>query len=404
MFGSKSCIYLAIKNRYVVIRIYLNCTDMTKTFILAPDSFKESMTAEQACNAMQRGIQKALPNAVCIVVPMADGGEGTVDALVTALNGERVYLDVQGPLAHQKIHTYFGMVDGGQTAIIEMAKANGIHLLNSNERNPLMTSTYGTGQMIRHALDLGVSKIIIGLGGSVTNDAGTGMAQALGARFLDASHNDVSFGGGQLHQIISIDLFQLDPRLAQIKIVIASDVNNPLCGEQGASVIFGPQKGASLEMVKILDANLNYFSDLVESELRIHVKHLAGAGAAGGLGFGLMVFTNATIQSGAELIIQETGLAEKIAQADYVFTGEGSIDYQTKLGKTPWAVAQVAKRFNKPVIAFAGRVGNDIDALYEEGFTEIIGINEQNCDLESALKNAEKNLEDRTIDFIRKLK
>ena len=218
------------------------------------------------------------------------------------------------------------------------------------------------------------------------------MAQALGVHFLDENNNEVGLGGGQLNQVKSIDLSQIDSRLVQTKMIIASDVSNPLCGANGASAVFGPQKGASVEMVEILDANLNHFSDVVESTLGIHVKHQAGAGAAGGLSFGLMAFTGATIQSGAELIIKETGLAEKIAQADYVFTGEGSIDFQTKFGKTPWAVAQVAKRFNKPVIAFAGRVGDDIDALYDEGFNQIISINPPNTDLSAALKNAEINL------------
>lgn len=364
-----------------------------KTFVLAPDSFKESMTAEQACNAMQRGIQQIFPKAKCIHVPMADGGEGTVDALVHALNGQKVFCEVQGPLPHQKIQTYFGLVDDGQTAIMEMAKANGIDLLQREERNPLLTSTFGTGQMIRYALDLGVKKIIIGLGGSVTNDAGSGMAQALGVKFLDQFDNEIQACGGSLNQISKIDISQLDTRLKDVEILIASDVNNPLCRGNGASYVFAPQKGATPEMVKQLDANLQYFASLVESALNINVQNIAGAGAAGGLGFGLMAFAHANIQSGASLIIEQIGLAEKIAEADYVFTGEGSIDFQTKFGKTPWAVAQVAKQLNKPVYAFAGRVGDDIGPLFDEGFTQIISINEPNCDLETALKNAEKNLE-----------
>ena len=364
-----------------------------KTFVLAPDSFKESMTAEQACNAMQRGIQQIFPKAKCIHVPMADGGEGTVDALVHALNGQKVFCEVQGPLQHQKIQTYFGLVDDGQTAIMEMAKANGIDLLQREERNPLLTSTFGTGQMIRHALDLGVKKIIIGLGGSVTNDGGSGMAQALGVKFLDQLDNEIQACGGLLNQISKIDISQFDTRLKDVEILIASDVNNPLCGENGASYVFAPQKGAKAEMVKQLDTNLQHFALLVESTLNVDVQNIAGAGAAGGLGFGLMAFAHANIQSGASLVIEQIKLAEKIAEADYVFTGEGSIDFQTKFGKTPWAVAQVAKQLNKPVYAFAGRVGDDIEPLFDEGFTQIISINEPNCDLETALKNAEENLE-----------
>ncbi len=367
---------------------------MPKTFVLAPDSFKESMTAEQACQAMQRGIRKVYPDAVCISVPMADGGEGTVDALVSSLKGQKIACEVTGPLPAQKVKTYFGLLDEGKTAVIEMAKANGIHLIESAQRNPLLTTTLGTGEMIKTALDLGVSKIIIGLGGSVTNDAGAGMAQALGVKFLDAVGCDVAVGGGQFDQIKEIDLSGLDVRLAQTEIIIASDVNNPLCGINGASYIFGPQKGATPEMVKILDRNLAHFADVVEAEFNISQRNIAGAGAAGGLGFGLMVFADASIQSGVELVIEETRLAEKIAQADYVLTGEGKIDFQTKFGKTPFGVAQVAKRLHKPAIAFAGLVGDGVDELYDLGFSQIVGINPPNTDLEAAMKNAERHLED----------
>lgn len=363
------------------------------TFILAPDSFKESMTAEQACLAMQRGIEKVIPDAKIIHVPMADGGEGTVDALVSARNGRKVSIEVSGPFTQHKVQAYFGLIENDQTAVIEMALANGIHLIEKSQRNPLLTSTLGTGEMIKAALDLGVSKIIIGLGGSVTNDAGAGMAQALGAKFLDKHGQSVALGGGQLNQIQSIDFSELDARLKQTEIIIASDVNNPLCGENGASYFFAPQKGASPEMVKTLDQNLKHFADLVEATLDIEEQNIAGAGAAGGLGFGLMAFAGATIRSGVEIVIEETQLAEKISQADYVFTGEGGIDFQTKFGKTPFGVVQVAKRFNKPVIAFAGYVGEGVEELYDEGFTAIFGIVDGACDLQTALKNGEKNLE-----------
>ena len=375
-----------------------------KTFLLAPDSFKESMTAEQACAAMQRGIVKALPDAQFIYVPMADGGEGTVDALVAARNGRKVELDVSGPFIQQKVQSYFGLIENDQTAVIEMALANGIHLIESSQRNPLLTSTLGTGEIIKAALELGVSKIIIGLGGSVTNDAGAGMAQALGVKFLDENSQAVQVGGGQLDQIQSIDLSQLDPRLKSTEIVIASDVNNPLCGENGASHVFAPQKGATSEMVEVLDQNLSHFADLVAQHIGQDFQDIAGAGAAGGLGFGLMAFAGAKIRSGVEIVIEETGLSEKIDQADYVFTGEGGIDFQTKFGKTPFGVAQVAKRFNKPVIAFAGYVGKGIEELYDEGFTAIFGIVDGACDLQTALKNGEKNLERCCVNVVKVLK
>ncbi|WP_313034964.1 glycerate kinase [Acinetobacter sp.] len=376
---------------------------MPKTFVLAPDSFKESMTAEQACQAMQCGIEKICADAICISVPMADGGEGTVDALVSSLKGQKIACEVTGPLLVKKVKTYFGLVDEGKTAVIEMAKANGIHLIEFAQRNPLLTTTLGTGEMIKAALDLGVSKIIIGLGGSVTNDAGAGMVQALGVKFLDAHNTEVAVGGGQLDQIRMIDTTGLDSRLKHTEILIASDVNNPLTGINGASYVFGPQKGATAEMVKILDNNLNHFADVVEQQLGINYREIAGAGAAGGLGFGLMAFAGAKIRSGVELVIEQTKLAEKIAQADYVFTGEGKIDFQTKFGKTPFGVAQVAKRLNKPVIAFAGLVGDGIDELYDLGFTQIVGINPPNFDLEDAMQNAEMHLEDVVVGVLSKL-
>lgn len=375
-----------------------------KTFVLAPDSFKESMTAEQACQAMQRGILQVFPDANCITVPMADGGEGTVDALISSLKGERVTCQVTGPLASQSIETYFGLVDAGQIAVIEMAKANGIHLLASSQRNPMLTSTYGTGEMIKQALDLGVKKIIIGLGGSVTNDGGAGMAQALGVRFLNIAGESIQVCGGNLDQIDQIDFSQLDARLNNTEILIASDVNNPLCGPNGASVIFGPQKGATSEMVQQLDRNLRHFADLVETSLDISFKNFPGAGAAGGLGFGLMAFAGAKLQSGVALIIEQNKLAQKIADADYVFTGEGKIDYQTALGKTPFGVAQVAQQLNKPVIAFAGLVGEGIESLYQTGFSQIVGINPPDCLLEEALKNAEINLEKAVVQTVQNIK
>ncbi|TCB47179.1 glycerate kinase [Acinetobacter terrestris] len=373
---------------------------MPKTFVLAPDSFKESMTAEQACQAMQRGIQKVFADAHFIHVPMADGGEGTVDALVSCLNGQVIDCEVTGPLSTQKVKTYFGLIEDGQTAVIEMAKANGIHLLEPSQRNPLLTTTFGTGEMIKSALDLGVSKIIMGLGGSITNDAGAGMAQALGAKFLDAHSNEVAGGGGQLDEIRRIDISGLDARLKQAEIIIASDVNNPLTGVNGASHVFAPQKGATAEMVQQLDQNLAHFAERVSKQLNIDVKDVAGAGAAGGLGFGLMVFAGASIRSGVELVIEQTQLAEKIAQADYVFTGEGGIDFQTKLGKTPYGVAQVAKRLNKPVIAFAGLVGDGIDELYDLGFSQIIGINPPNFNLQDAMQNAERHLQNAVVEVL----
>ena len=377
---------------------------MPLRFVIAPDSFKESLSAVQAAQAMQRGILRQFPDAICRLVPLADGGEGSVDALLNACAGQKVACRVRGPLPQQQVESYFALMDEGKTAVIEMAKANGIHLIPLAQRNPALTSTYGTGEMIRQALDLGVSKIVIGLGGSVTNDAGNGMAQALGVKFLDQAGLEVQPCGGNLKQICEIDLSALDARLATTEMLIASDVNNPLCGEYGASAIFGPQKGATPELVKILDQNLGYFANLVETTLGVNVQHQAGAGAAGGLGFGLLAFARAKIQSGVELLIQQTGLAEKIAQADVVLTGEGKIDRQTFMGKTPFGVAQVAKSLNKPVYAFAGMIGEYIEPLLEAGFTQIIGINPPDISVEDAIRNAENNLTDSVENVMRSLK
>lgn len=372
---------------------------MKRTFVLAPDSFKESMSAKVACNAMERGIRKVFPNAEIIHVPMADGGEGTIDALVDGNEGTRVEVTVSGPLPTEKVTTYYGLLADKKTAVIEMAKANGIELLAEEKRNPLVTSTYGTGEMIQAALDQGVKTIIIGIGGSVTNDGGAGMAQALGVRFFDSENRELPMGGGALAALSRIDTTELDPRIKETEIIIASDVTNPLTGPKGASVVFGPQKGATPEMVEELDKALAHYAEVIERDLGLEIKEQPGAGAAGGLGAGLLVFTEAKMQSGIELVIELTHLEEKIVQADYVFTGEGGMDFQTKFGKTPYGVAKIAKKYNKPVLACAGYIGEQVEVLYEEGITAIFGILAKAGSLDEALKSGEANLE-RTVENI----
>ncbi|MDT2659300.1 glycerate kinase [Enterococcus hulanensis] len=372
---------------------------MKKTFVLAPDSFKESMSAKIACEAMERGIRKVLPDAKVVQVPMADGGEGTVDALVDGSGGTSVEVTVSGPIPAEKVRTYFGLSADKQTAVIEMAKANGIELLAEEKRNPLITSTYGTGQMIKAALDQGVKKIIIGIGGSVTNDGGAGMAQALGVRLLDKESNDLAAGGGALSRLAKIDMTTIDARLADTEVVIASDVTNPLTGPNGASVIFGPQKGATPEMVEELDKNLAHYAEIIKKDLAIDIAKQAGAGAAGGLGAGLLVFAGASMHSGVDLVIELTHLEEEIAHADYVFTGEGGMDFQTKFGKAPYGVAKLAKKYNKPVFACAGYIGEQVEVLYDEGMTAIFGILDKAGSLDAALKSGEANLE-RTVENI----
>lgn len=357
------------------------------------------MSAKRACEAMERGIRKVLPDAKVVQVPMADGGEGTVDALVDGSGGTSVEVTVSGPIPTEKVRTYFGLLADRQTAVIEMAKANGIELLSEEKRNPLITSTYGTGQMIKAALDQGVKKIIIGIGGSVTNDGGAGMAQALGVRLLDKENNDLAAGGGALSRLAKIDMTTIDARLADTEVVIASDVTNPLTGPNGASVIFGPQKGATLEMVEELDKNLAHYAEIIKKDLAIDIAKQAGAGAAGGLGAGLLVFAGASMHSGVDLVIELTHLEEEIAHADYVFTGEGGMDFQTKFGKAPYGVAKLAKKYNKPVFACAGYIGEQVEVLYDEGMTAIFGILDKAGSLDAALKSGEANLE-RTVENI----
>ena len=369
--------------------------------VLAPDSFKESMTAKEVCVAMERGIKKVNSNIQCIHVPMADGGEGTMQSLVDATGGEVYSLEVVGPLGN-KVKAEYGILGNGEIGVLEMASASGIHLVSLEERNPLITTTYGTGELIKACLDRGVKKLLIGIGGSATNDGGVGVIQALGGRFLDKEGNELGFGGGELEKLDRIDLTNFDRRLKDVVIEVACDVSNPLCGENGASYIFGPQKGASVEMIKILDNNLKHYAKVIKEQFGKDVLEIAGAGAAGGLGAGLMVFLNGNLKKGIEIVIEYSGLEKKVKNCDMVWTGEGSINFQTQYGKTPLGVATVAKKYNKPVVALAGRVGDDIDILYEKGIDSIFGIMRGVTTIDEALKNGKENIE-RTSENIARL-
>ncbi len=361
-------------------------------FVLAPDSFKESMTAKEAAEAMERGIKKAIPDAECIKVPMADGGEGTVQSLVDATDGEIIEVEVTGPDCN-KVKAVYGILGDGKTAVIEMASASGIHLVKKEKRNPLYTTTYGTGELIKSALNKGVTNILIGIGGSATNDGGAGMLEALGAKFYDKYGDELAFGGGSLEKLEKIDLSNFDERVKDVNIEVACDVNNPLTGENGASYIFGPQKGATEEMVKHLDNSLKNYAKVIREQLGRDVENVPGAGAAGGLGAGLMAFLGADLRKGVELVIKYTKLEEKIQGADYVFTGEGSVDSQTVFGKTPFGVSTVAKKYNIPTIAFAGRIGDGVEALYNHGINSIVGILQGVTNLDEALKSGKENIQ-----------
>lgn len=370
--------------------------------VLAPDSFKESMTAKEVCEAMERGIRKANSQIRCIHVPMADGGEGTMQSLVDATGGRVYSKEVVGPLGNNVVAEY-GILGNGEIGVIEMASASGIHLVDSEKRNPLITTTFGTGQLIKACLDKGVKKLLIGIGGSATNDGGSGFIQALGGRLLDENGDDLSYGGGALAKLHTIDLSNLDERLKYVSVEVACDVNNPLCGKEGASYVFGPQKGATREMIEILDQNLSHYAEVIKEQLGKDVISKAGAGAAGGLGAGLMAFLDVKLKSGIEMVIEYANLEEKVRDADMVWTGEGSIDFQTQYGKTPLGVAMIAKKYNKPVIALAGRVGNDIDVLYDKGIDAIFGIMRGVTSIEEALVKGPENVEKTSENIIRLL-
>lgn len=372
-------------------------------FVLAPDSFKESMTSKEACDAMERGIKKVINDAQCIKVPMADGGEGTVEALAYGSKGKIKKVFVTGPLGKDKVNASYGIFGDGKRAIIEMAEASGIRLVKRELRNPLITTTYGTGELILDAIDNGAKHIIIGIGGSATNDGGAGMLQALGGKLLDKEGNELGFGGVELLKLHKIDLSTLDSRIKDINFEVACDVTNPLVGENGASYIFGKQKGASKEDMKVLDKALTNYAEVIKRDLGIDVRYVEGAGAAGGLGAALLVFLNGKLKSGIELVIKHTELEEKLKDADYVFTGEGAIDSQTIYGKTPMGVAMVAKKHRVKTIAFAGKVGDGVENLYDIGIKSIFSIMREVESLDEALKNGIENLEKTTEAVVRLL-
>jgi glycerate 2-kinase len=360
--------------------------------VIAPDSFKESMTAKEVCDAVEKGFRKVFPDANIVKVPMADGGEGTVESLVDATGGSIIPCVVTGPLG-LKADAFFGMLGDGNTAVIEMAAASGIHLVAPENRNPLLTTTRGTGELILAALDYGAERIIMGIGGSATNDGGAGMASALGIKLLDENGYELQPGGGSLGKLATIDLSDMDPRLSKVKFEVACDVDNPLTGPRGTSAIFGPQKGANAEMVETLDANLAHYAAIIAATLGKNVRDIPGAGAAGGLGAGLLAFLQAELKSGVDIVIEATGLVEKMRGADLVITGEGKIDSQTVYGKTPIGVAKTAKKLNIPVIAIAGNISKDSHIVKQHGIDALFSIVPGAITLEEAMRDAAENVE-----------
>jgi len=343
--------------------------------VVAPDSFKGSLTAVEVSDAIEQGVREIFPEAEIVKIPMADGGDGTVQCLVNATEGEILREKVTDPLGDKVLASY-GILGDKKTAVIEMAEASGLTLVPENKRNPLITTTYGTGQLIKSALDQGCRKMIIGIGGSATNDGGAGMVQALGVKLLDKNGEEIGFGGGELKKIFRIDTKYLDNRLSETKVLIASDVSNPLCGSKGASRIYGPQKGATPEEIEKLDESLAHFAEIIKRDLHKNVKDIPGAGAAGGLGASLMAFLNAELRPGIEIIIEIVKLEQAIKDADLVITGEGKIDSQTIYGKAPIGVAKIAKKYNIPVIAVAAIIGDDADIVHQHGIDNLIKVSE----------------------------
>ncbi|KZE24149.1 glycerate kinase [Cronobacter sakazakii] len=362
-----------------------------KKIVIAPDSFKESLSAMDVAKAIEAGFREIYPQANYVCVPMADGGEGTVEAMVAATGGQIITTPVTAPLGNN-VDGFFGLLGDGETAVVEMAAASGLHLVPTAQRDPRITTSYGTGELILAALERGVKAIIIGIGGSATNDGGAGMMQALGARFLDGEGRELAPGGAALARLERLDLSALDPRLAQVSVTAACDVDNPLCGEKGASAVFGPQKGATPAMVTELDAALRRFGEQLEAATGKAIISAPGAGAAGGMGAALLGMLNAELRPGIEIVIESLGLAQAMRDADLVITGEGRLDSQSIHGKTPVGVARVAKQFQRPVVAIAGSLTPDYQIVHEHGIDAAFSVIDRIVTLQEALDDAERNL------------
>ncbi|MBO8171325.1 MAG: glycerate kinase [Bacillaceae bacterium] len=341
--------------------------------VIAPDSFKGSMTAREASEAIKQGILRVNPHIDTVLFPMADGGEGTVESLVSATGGTIIHTTATDPLGRE-IEAFYGILGDGETCVIETAAASGLTLLSDEECNPLKATSYGTGELIHHALDHGYRRFIIGLGGSATNDGGAGILQALGVRLLDRHGQNIPPGGGYLHQLARIDSDGMHPGVKQAEFVIASDVDNPLVGDKGASRVYGPQKGATPEMVEKLDQNLANLADRIEEVTGISVHTLPGGGAAGGIGAVCHTFFQGKMEKGSDLVIRAGRLQEKLAGASLVITGEGKMDEQTARGKAPYGILKVAQNHGVPVVALAGSLGEGADRLVQHGFAGVISI------------------------------
>ncbi|MEJ2794275.1 glycerate kinase [Iodobacter sp. LRB] len=359
--------------------------------VIAPDSYKESLSALEVATQIEAGFKEVLPDAQYIKVPVADGGEGTVEAMVAATGGRIILQTVTGPLG-ECVPAFFGLSGDGHTAIIEMAAASGLSLVPPALRNPMLTTSYGTGELILAALNHGARHIILGIGGSATVDGGTGMVQALGGQFLNAAGKPLAFGGADLSQLARIDLSSIDKRVQDCKFEVACDVDNPLIGEQGAAAIFGPQKGATPEMVALLDAGLAHYAKQINQDLGVEVAHAKGSGAAGGMGAAALAFLNASLRPGVEIVLESVQFAALLQGADLVITGEGRMDSQTIHSKTPMGVAQMAKVFDIPVIGIAGCLSPDVGVVHQHGIEAVFSVLNRAVSIEEALAHAAENV------------
>ena len=361
--------------------------------VVAIDSLKGSLSSMEAGLAIKEGVLAAQPDAEVIVKPLADGGEGTTDALIEGMNGERIDLTVTGPM-HTPVDAYYGYLRETNTAVMEMASAAGITLVPDKEKNPLLATSYGVGEMIIDAIQRGCRNFIIGIGGSITNDGGIGMLKALGVRFLDEKGEDAGEGGQALAKVACIDLSGMNPLLKECHIQVACDVNNPLCGENGSTYVYGPQKGVTEDMKKTLDEAMAHFARVTSESLENDYMNTPGAGAAGGLGFAFLAYVGATLTPGIELILDAVGLEDELSGADVVVTGEGRLDFQTAMGKAPVGVARLAKKYNARVVAFAGSVTKEATACNKEGIDAFFPILRGVCTLADAMDpvNARNNM------------
>ena len=360
--------------------------------VIAPDSYKGSVSAVDVARAMERGVLKIFPDAEIHKIPIADGGEGTVEALVAATDGQVRQCEVTGPLG-ERIVANWGVLGDGVTAVMEMASASGLPLVAREKRNPRTATTYGTGELMCAILDAGLRKIIMGIGGSATNDGGAGMARALGVRFVDAMGKELPDGGAALAGLASIDLEGLDPRLQETQLTVACDVDNPLCGPRGASAVFGPQKGATLEIVAELDAALWHYSLIAQKTTGRLVAELPGAGAAGGLGAGLLLFTPAVLKPGVEIVLEAVRFSERVEGATFVLTGEGRTDFQTAFGKAPVGVARAAKRHRVPVFCLSGGLGEGADETLSQGIDAVLSICDRPMSLDECMAQGSQLIE-----------